>query len=107
MAAVEAYEHDLFAHLLAGLDALPRVRPIGSPALRTPTAYFTVDGRTPQAVAEHCAAARVNVWAGHMYAWELSGLLGIRDAGSAVRAGLVHYNDRSDVDALLSALADL
>ena len=50
---------------------------------------------------------RVNVWNGHNYAWELTGVLGIRDAGSAVRAGLVHYNDRSDVDRLLAAVAEL
>ncbi|MFP5334913.1 MAG: cysteine desulfurase-like protein [Actinomycetes bacterium] len=107
MAAVEAYEAELFGVLLAGLEALPHVHPIGAPASRTATAYFTVDGHSPQQVAEHCARARVNVWAGHMYAWELTGLLGIRDSGSAVRAGLVHYNDRSDVDRLLEALADL
>jgi selenocysteine lyase/cysteine desulfurase len=47
------------------------------------------------------------VWHGHNYAWEVTAALGIRDAGSAVRAGLVHYNDRSDVDRLLSAVADL
>ncbi len=35
---------------------------------------------------------------------ELTAALGIRDTGSAVRAGLVHYNDRSDVDRLLEAL---
>ena len=34
-------------------------------------------------------------------------MLGLRDRGSAVRAGLVHYNDRSDVDRLLAALAEL
>ncbi len=107
MASVEAYEGELFAVLLAGLDDLPHVHPIGSPARRTATAFFTVDGYTPQQVAEHCTKAQVNVWAGHMYAWELTGLLGIRDQGSAVRAGLVHYNDRSDVDRLLQALGDL
>jgi selenocysteine lyase/cysteine desulfurase len=107
MAEIETYEGELFAVLLEGLDALPHVHPIGSPARRTATAFFTVDGRSPLVVAEHCARARVNVWAGHMYAWELTGLLGIRDSGSAVRAGLVHYNDRSDVDRLLAALADL
>ena len=58
-------------------------------------------------VARHLAGAKVNVWAGHMYAWELTGALGIRDSGGAVRAGLVHYNDRSDVDALLGGLAEL
>jgi selenocysteine lyase/cysteine desulfurase len=41
-----------------------------------------------------------------MYAWELTGLLGIRETG-AVRAGLVHYNDAADVERLLNALADL
>jgi cysteine desulfurase family protein (TIGR01976 family) len=106
MAAVEAHESELFAVLLAGLADLEHVEPIGSPARRAATAYFTVRGHSAAEVAEHCARARVNVWAGHMYAWELTGLLGIRETG-AVRAGLVHYNDASDVDALLQALADL
>jgi selenocysteine lyase/cysteine desulfurase len=79
----------------------------GKAAKRTATAYFTVAGLTPQAVAERLAARNVNVWNGHNYAWELTGALGIRDAGSAVRAGLVHYNDRSDVDRLLEGVADL
>jgi selenocysteine lyase/cysteine desulfurase len=47
------------------------------------------------------------VWSGHNYAWELTGALRIRDSGSAVRAGLVHYNNRSEVDRFLSAVADL
>jgi selenocysteine lyase/cysteine desulfurase len=49
----------------------------------------------------------VNVWNGHNYAWELTGALAIRDAGSAVRAGLVHYNTREDVDRLLEGVAEL
>ena len=59
------------------------------------------------AAVEHLASRRINVWDGHNYAWELTGALGIRDTGGAVRAGLVHYNDRSDVDRLLAALAEL
>ncbi len=58
-------------------------------------------------MAEHLARHRVNVWNGDNYAWELAGVLGIRSSGSAVRAGLVHYNDRSDVDRLLTAVAEL
>ncbi|MGI5271464.1 cysteine desulfurase-like protein [Nonomuraea sp. CA-218870] len=104
MAAAEAHELELFGHLLAGLESIPHVTVYGKPARRTATAYFTVAGRTPREVAEELAAARVNVWNGHNYAWELTAALGIRDAGSAVRAGLVHYNDRSDVDRLLEAL---
>ena len=34
-------------------------------------------------------------------------MLGVRDSGGAVRAGLVHYNDRSDVDRLVAAVAEL
>jgi cysteine desulfurase family protein (TIGR01976 family) len=107
MDAVRAHEERLFSRLLDGLAAVSGVRLIGGAPDRTPTAWFTVEGHTPLAVAEHCAAAGVNVWNGHNYAWELAGLLGIRDAGSAVRAGIVHYNDDSDVDRLLEAVAML
>ena len=64
-------------------------------------------GHDPRAEAEHLAARGVNVWNGHNYAWELTGVLAIRDAGSAVRAGLVHYNDRAEVDRLLAGVAEL
>jgi cysteine desulfurase family protein (TIGR01976 family) len=107
LATAEAYELELFAVLLTGLAAMPHVTLYGSAARRTATAYFTVAGRTPRAVATHLAARRVNVWDGHNYAWEVTAALGIRDAGSAVRAGLVHYNDRSDVDRLMAGVAEL
>jgi cysteine desulfurase family protein (TIGR01976 family) len=107
MTAVEAYEQTGLTHLLDGLAALPGVRLIGSPRRRTATAWFTVDGHTPREVAEHLAARKINVWNGHNYAWELTAALGIRDHGGAVRAGLVHYNDRTDVERLLAALAEL
>jgi cysteine desulfurase family protein (TIGR01976 family) len=107
MAVVEAYEQELFAVLLDGLAGMSQVTTYGKAPSRTPTAYFTVAGRTPDEVAQFLAGRQVNVWAGHNYAWELTGVLGLRDRGSAVRAGLVHYNDRSDVDRLLAALAEL
>ncbi len=103
MAAVQQHEQELFGVLLAGLDSMAHVRTFGRAASRTATAYFTVAGRTPQQVAEHMASRKINVWHGDNYAWELTGVLGIRDAGSAVRAGLVHYNDGTDVDRLLTA----
>jgi cysteine desulfurase family protein (TIGR01976 family) len=107
MTAVAAYELDLFAHLHDGLAAMEHVELLGSPTRRTATEYFRVRGHDPAAVAEHCARARINVWNGHMYAWELTGLLGVRESGGGVRAGLVHYNNTSDVDRLLEAVADL
>jgi len=107
MAVAEAHEQRLFGVLLGGLDGMRHVTTYGKAAARTATAYFTVAGHTPRQVAEHLASRKVNVWSGHNYAWELTGVLGIRDAGSAVRAGLVHYNDRSDVDRLLASVAEL
>jgi cysteine desulfurase family protein (TIGR01976 family) len=115
MAAAEAYELELFGVLVGGLEAMGHVTtygkasslPGGARGRRTATAYFTVAGRTPREVAEHLAARKVNVWNGHNYAWELTGALAIRDAGSAVRAGLVHYNDRGEVDRLLEGVAEL
>jgi cysteine desulfurase family protein (TIGR01976 family) len=107
MAAAEAHEQGLFGALLGGLDAMEHVTTYGKAARRTATAYFTVAGRTPRQVAEHLAGRGVNVWDGDNYAWELAGALGLRDAGGAVRAGLVHYNDASDVDRLLAGVAEL
>jgi selenocysteine lyase/cysteine desulfurase len=107
MAAVEEYEMRLFAGLLDGLAAMEHVTLYGKAARWAPTAFFTVAGHSPRKVAEHLAARQVNVWNGDNYAWELAGVLGLRDSGGAVRAGVVHYNDQADVDRLLAAAAEL
>jgi cysteine desulfurase family protein (TIGR01976 family) len=106
MAAVEAHEAELFARLLGGLAELDRVTLYGKAARRAPTAFFSVAGVTPRAVAGHLAARGVNVWDGDNYAYELCTALGLEPDGG-VRAGLVHYNDASDVDRLLTGLAEL
>jgi len=106
MTAVEAYESALFARLLGGLAELDRVTVYGKAARRAPTAFFSVAGLAPRAVAEHLAARGVNVWDGDNYAYELCTVLGLEPDG-AVRAGLVHYNDASDVDRFLDGIAEL
>ena len=107
MAAVERYERQLFEVLLAGLEGMRHVTTYGKAASRTATAYFNVAGHSPEEVATELASRRVNVWNGDNYAWEVTGALGIRDSGSAVRAGLVHYNDTSDVERLLTGVEEL
>jgi cysteine desulfurase family protein (TIGR01976 family) len=107
MTAAGAHEQELFRVLLGGLDAMEHVTTYGKAARRTATAYFNVAGRTPVQVAEHLARRKINVWDGDNYAWELAGALGLRESGGGVRAGLVHYNDRSDVDRLLEAVGEL
>ncbi len=58
MAAVEAYESALFARLADGLEKLDQVILYGKAARRAPTAFFSVAGVAPRAVAEHLAAPR-------------------------------------------------
>jgi cysteine desulfurase family protein (TIGR01976 family) len=107
MTAVEAYEGSLFESLVSGLEAIGRVTTYGKASHRAPTTCFNIAGLRPYDVAEHLARRRVNVWSGDIYAWELAGVLHIRDSGGAVRAGVVHYNDESDVNRLLEAVAEL
>ena len=106
MTAVEEYEMALFARLLDGLGAMSHVTLYGKAARRAPTAFFTVPGLPPRKVASRLAARGVNVWNGDNYAYELCGALGLEPDG-AVRAGLVHYNDASDVDRLLAGVGEL
>jgi cysteine desulfurase family protein (TIGR01976 family) len=106
MAAVEEYEAALFARLIDGLAAMGHVTLYGKAARRAPTAFFTVAGMTPRQASARLAERGINVWDGDNYAWELCQVLGLQPGG-AVRAGLVHYNDASDVDRLLSAVAGL
>jgi selenocysteine lyase/cysteine desulfurase len=107
--ATERAEAAVFAPLLHGLEAIDGVRIWGPATLedRTPTVAFTVDGHAPADVARALAAERVAVWAGHSYAVEVVGQLGLADRGGVVRAGVVRYVDTSDVERLLAAVERL
>ncbi len=106
MAALERYEDELFARLLAGLRELDSVRLHAHARRRTPTALFSVRGQTPRAVYEFLATRSVNAPASSFYAVEASRWLGLGDEG-AVRAGLAPYITDEDVDRLLEAVAEL
>jgi selenocysteine lyase/cysteine desulfurase len=109
MASVAAYEQEVFAPLLNGLLAMAHVRVWGSPTLeaRTPTVAFTVDGVSPDRVAEALAAAKIAVWSGSSYAVELVSHLGLTESGGVVRAGVVRYVTHDDVQRLLSVVQSL
>ncbi len=109
MLNVAQYERDVFAPLLQGLLSMPRVKVWGPPTLeaRTPTVAFTVNGVTPDRVAEVLAAKKIAVWAGSSYAVELVSHLGLAESGGVVRAGVVRYVTPDDVQRLLAAVAAL
>jgi cysteine desulfurase family protein (TIGR01976 family) len=104
MRAVEEHEDRLLSRLLAGLRGIDGVRLYGAPARRTPTVFFSVEGRRDRQVYEHLAGLGVNAPASSFYAIEASRWLGLGDAG-ALRAGLAPYTSTDDVDRLLAGVA--
>ena len=109
MAAIGAYEMDLFRHLIDGLEAIPGLTMYGITdrarfEQRTPTAAFRLDGIDPRPIAEALGAEGIAVWDGDFYATGLIERLGLTDRGGVVRVGLTHYNTIGEIDRLLEAL---
>ena len=105
MQAVEEHEERQLTRLLDGLRGIDSVRMYGAPARRTPTVFFTVEGRDDREVYEHLAGLGVNAPASNFYAIEASRWLGLGDTG-ALRAGLAPYSSADDVDRLLAGVAE-
>ena len=105
MGALEQYLDTLLQRTVGGLAAIRGVRLLGSPRRRTPTVSFLVEGRSPKEVAQALAERGISVWHGDNYAVELMQRFGLRESGGAIRASIVLYNDPSDVDRLLEAVA--
>jgi cysteine desulfurase family protein (TIGR01976 family) len=107
LTAAEHYLAGLLDHALQGLAAIPGVRTLGAPERRTSTVSFVVEGHHPSEIAKQLAKQNIAVWAGDNYAYELMRRFGLADSGGAIRASIVLYNDRGDVDRLLEALAEI
>jgi cysteine desulfurase family protein (TIGR01976 family) len=112
MRAIEAYEREASARVLAGLSAIPglAVHGLSDPgrtAGRTPTFAVTMAGWTPRHLAEALAAAGINAWDGDFYATTLVEDLGLAASGGVVRLGMVHYTTFDEVDRLLATLGEL
>lgn len=110
MAAIRAYEMDLYRRLVDGLETVPGLRLHGITdrarfADRTPTAALTIEDVAPRAVAEALGREGIAVWDGDFYATGLVERLGLADSGGLVRVGLTHYNTAAEVDRLVDALA--
>lgn len=103
--AIQAYERDLGARLLAGLPERCRLYGLPSMEGRVPTFALTVDGLTPERAARRLAEQRIAVWHGDYYAVEVMRRLGLEDG--AVRIGILHYTTAEEVDRLLEGLAQL
>jgi cysteine desulfurase/selenocysteine lyase len=103
MDRVRAHERALTAYMLERLAEVPGLRVVGPPEAerRGALASFTIEGIHPHDVAELADRGGVCIRAGHHCAQPLMRCLGV---SATARASVGVYNDRADVDALVSAL---
>jgi selenocysteine lyase/cysteine desulfurase len=97
----------LFQQLWSGLAVIRGVRLYGpGPGLpRTPTAAFTVSGKSSEAVTRHLAELGVFVSCGDFYASTVVNRFGVPDG--FVRAGCACYTTEEEVDRLIAGVAAL
>jgi selenocysteine lyase/cysteine desulfurase len=107
LSAVEDHLDGLLDHALTGLARIPGIRMLGAPRRRTSTISFVLDGHHPTEIARRLANRGIAVWAGDNYAYELMRRFGLSDSGGAIRASIVLYNDRRDIDRLIVAVAEI
>jgi selenocysteine lyase/cysteine desulfurase len=112
MRAIETYEREVSARVLAGLVGIPGLTvhglaDLGRAAERTPTFAVTLAGWTPRGVAEALAARGIYAWDGDFYATTLVEDLGLAASGGVVRLGMVHYTTFDEVDRLIGTLREL
>lgn len=111
MTAAGVYERELVTHLIEVIQRHKgtTIAGITDPARyheRVPTVVFTLEGYTPQQIAEHLAAHSIFVWDGNYYAVEIMARLGRAEHGM-VRVGLAHYNTHEEIDRFEAVLGKL
>lgn len=110
MLAVQDYERDLVARLIAGLQAIKCVKIAGITDsdrfdVRVPTVAIVKEGHTPDDIAHALAQHHIYVWSGNYYAVEIMERLN-RPEGM-VRIGIGQYNTESEIDRILEVLESL
>jgi len=111
MAAIRAYELELFGRLVDGLAGIPGVRLWGIADRarfdeRTPTAAITLEGVSAERASTILGDRGIATWWGDFYATGLIERLGLQPEG-VLRIGLTHYNTAEEIDRLLAELADI
>ena len=108
---IVAYERDLGARLIVGLQRFPglKIWGITHPGHlheRVPTISVTHVHKSPRDLSEALARQGLYTWAGNHYALPFTEALGLEPHGT-LRIGLVHYNTAEEVDRLLAALVEI
>lgn len=111
MRVIQDYERQLSQHLIGGLLEIPGLKIWGvkDPDQfdeRVPTVSFTLEGDSPEKIAQRLAEHNIYVWHGHSYAVEAVERMGLTGAGGVVRVGPVHYNSREEIDSFIQTVAN-
>ncbi len=111
-AAASAHELTLTQRFLSGVANLNNITLYGISDLddasrRVPTFSLRLRGLDSRVIAKEFAEHNIFVWDGSFYAYEIAGVLGVRDSGGVVRIGFAHYNTLAEVDQIVALLADM
>lgn len=103
---VQAWEHELGARLVAGVQGIAGVRLLGpsNPAQRAGLVSLAIDGVHPHDVGQLLDTRGIAVRVGHHCAQPLHRCAGV---GSSTRASAYIYNTTDDIDAFLTALGQV
>ncbi|MGL5109261.1 MAG: cysteine desulfurase-like protein [Vibrio ordalii] len=105
------HERQLSEYFLYKLKGLSSAKLYGltkaNSELRTPTFAIRLSNHHPEFVAKTLGEHNICVWNGHFYALGLVRQLDLENSGGVVRIGFMHYNTRSEIDALFDVLSTL
>lgn len=113
MESLAAYEHSLARRYFDRVREIPGVE-VRGPGFddvgqvgRAPTVSITLDGTTPQHLAEELGARGVLVWDGDFYAARPIEVLGLAERGGVLRTGISMYNTAEEVDRLVEGVTEV
>jgi len=109
MSAIKEHEKEMSRALIEGLSSIGGVKVWGITDLhqldrRVPTVSFTMEGRSPRAIAEYLAGRDIYVWDGNYYALAIMERLDLQKSGGMVRVGAAHYNTLGEAARLIDTL---
>jgi cysteine desulfurase family protein (TIGR01976 family) len=112
MSAIRSYEYELSRKMLDLFHSIPGLRLYGPENARhlenrVPTFAFTLEGHTPEEVANTLGDHQINVWNGNFYAVNITERLGLENLGGLIRVGAAHYNTAEEIDRLAEVLYDI
>lgn len=109
MGGISRYEHELAAYYHDEVSKIPGVTVWGPDfnRHRVPTVSITIDGMEPIDAAKQLGEQGLCLWDGDFYAARAIEVLGLKEKGGVLRAGISMYNTREEVDRLLAAIQNL